>query len=459
MAATRSTKRSGDVKTTASKSAKAAKATQSDVATIKQGSLRSAIREDPEHDDTDTSSTPFDETLESVSAEVWPKYKDDLPNAFNGDVDPDRDFISKMPAKILEEIVSYCLLDHEPERALHFKKNPGVPIRPHALLSLAAMSPSMYHAVEGFAARFTHMNRAQMHLREKPIDKSCRRSARLASKPQLKGEGPAHRHELLDLLAIRCVFCFKITTVKAVMSNMNTVCTPCEDKHLDGNCLIVCTLVQLQGERAVYADLVIHKLTDARTEFDLRVYHLLKSRKPGPRAKSVDHIPTITYGVKCYRLAMPPSIEVTSYFFRRNEVEAIAALVHGDVKAHMVIKTDQKVERAEKARRKRVRGVMIDWHQSHMAEYSGTGPQWRIEVLQSYLDGDWDEDDPVIRRDIRSCPGLCPICFDLPNHSIDYCDCCAELDFYKRWDDFDDARRRAVQKARESQGNQTGPMG
>nr|OQO26394.1 hypothetical protein B0A51_05580 [Rachicladosporium sp. CCFEE 5018] len=348
MAATRSTKRSGDVKTTASKSAKAAKATQSDVATIKQSSLRSAIREDPEHDDTDTSSTPFDETLESVSAEVWPKYKDDLPNAFNGDVDPDRDFISKMPAEILEEIASYCLLDHEPERALHFKKNPGVPIRPHALLSLAAMSPSMYHAVEGFAARFTHMNRAQMHLREKPIDKSCRRSARLASKPQLKGEG--------------------ITTVKAVMSNMNTVCTPCEDKHLDSNCLI--------------------KLTDARAEFDLRDYHLLKSRKLGPRAKSVDHIPTITYGVKCYRLAMPPFVEVTSYFFRRSEVEAIAARVHGDVKAHMVIKTDQKVERAEKARRKRVRGVMIDWHQSHMAEYSGTGPQWRIEVLQSYLDGD-----------------------------------------------------------------------
>ncbi|OQO00263.1 hypothetical protein B0A48_14050 [Cryoendolithus antarcticus] len=315
MAATRSTKRSGDVKTTASKSAKAAKATQSDVATIKQSSLSAVLFVKIPSTTTRTCPQPLLMRPWRV-CQLKPKYKDDLPNAFNGDVGPDRDFISKMPAEIREEIVSHCLLDHEPERALHCKKNPGVPIRPHALLSLAAMSPSMYHAVEGFAARFTHMNRAQMHLREKPIDKSCRRSARLASKPQLKGKGPVHRHELLDLLAIRCVFCFKITTVKAVMSNMNTVCTPCEDKHLDGNCLIVCTLVQLQGERAVYAGLVIHTLTDARTEFNLRDYHLLKSRKPRPRAKSVDHIPTITYGVKCYRLAMPPFVEVTSYFFR-----------------------------------------------------------------------------------------------------------------------------------------------
>ncbi|KAK6406804.1 hypothetical protein LTR95_018622 [Oleoguttula sp. CCFEE 5521] len=430
MAATRPAKRSGAAKLTADKSAKTAKATQSNKATTKDASLHSAAHEDSDYNNNDVSSTQSDETSERVSAKIWPKYKDDLPNAFNGDVDPDRDFISKMPAEILEEITSHCVLDHEPERALHHKKHPATSLRPHALNSLAAMSQPIYHAVEGFAARFIHLNRTQMHLREKPVDKTCRRSTRLASKPQPEPERRVYRRELLSVLVYRCVFCLQWAGSRtAALSNMNTVCAPCEGKRLDGNSLI--------------------KLTDARTDYDLRDYHLLKSKQPGPRAKSVDNIPAILYGVKCYGLAMPPFVEVTSYYFRRSDVEAVATLVHGDVKTHMATKTDQKIDRAEKARKKRVRKIMIDYHQSELADYDGPGPKWQVKAaaLQRYIDNDWDEESDAFFRDVCRCPGLCPGCFDVPNRSGSYCNCCYVDDYDKRWDDFFDHRRRAVRGA------------
>lgn len=184
-----------------------------------------------------------DEDVEELpAAPQWPRFKDDLPNAFNGDVDPEKDFISKAPVEIIDNILSFLILDHDPEHGVKAKEK-GYKTRPHVLLSMAAMSRLFYHAIEGFARLFIKRNKvglkpyksnaywlAREQAREQR-NNNRRRSPRNASKPIETTE--IYRTELLRALHFRCAVCFRWTGsyAGARFANSVSVCGDCERKE------------------------------------------------------------------------------------------------------------------------------------------------------------------------------------------------------------------------------------
>jgi hypothetical protein len=100
-----------------------------------------------------------DEDVEEIPREdEYPLYKDDLPNAFNGAVELSLDFISKAPNEVIDNILSYLLLDHDPDRGVKIKAGTCKPV-PHVLLSIATMPRLYYYATEGFARRYRTKNK------------------------------------------------------------------------------------------------------------------------------------------------------------------------------------------------------------------------------------------------------------------------------------------------------------
>lgn len=106
-------------------------------------------------------------------------------------------------------------------------------------------------------------------------------------------------------------------------------------------------------------------MTEALKSYDLRDYMLLKSRTPGPRAKSTD-LPAILYGSKFKAIGFPVFKRTTVFYFRPKDVRMIAGLVHGDVGKHMQEKENARAERQQKARTKRVRAFIIAYHERRL---------------------------------------------------------------------------------------------
>jgi hypothetical protein len=97
---------------------------------------------------------------------------------------------------------------------------------------------------------------------------------------------------------------------------------------------------------------------------------LIKSRKPGPRAKFLD-LPTISYGSEYKPVGFPAFKRVCIYYFRRSDVEMLAKLVHGDVGKHLRQKEMERNVRRATARRKRVRDFRIKHHQEKVEISTG----------------------------------------------------------------------------------------
>jgi hypothetical protein len=97
---------------------------------------------------------------------------------------------------------------------------------------------------------------------------------------------------------------------------------------------------------------------------------LIKSRKPGPRAKFLD-LPTISYGSEYRPIGFPAFKAVCIYYFRRSDVEILARLVHGDVEKHVRQKEVERNVRRIKARNKRVRDFRIKHHQDKVEISTG----------------------------------------------------------------------------------------
>jgi len=183
---------------------------------------------------------------------IWPRYKDDLPNAFNGEVDPSQDFISNIPVEIIDNILSFVLLDHDPERGVKMKESNYKP-RPHAIISMAAMSQLFYHATEGFAHKFLMKNRETLstpryfrylpkdpelvqsitaHVEaadkaKKERDSRLRRSTRLANQPQLEPR-KVYRVKLCRELRYVCAICLKFAEAPGKLANAVSICSSCE---------------------------------------------------------------------------------------------------------------------------------------------------------------------------------------------------------------------------------------
>jgi hypothetical protein len=188
---------------------------------------------------------------------TWPRYKDDLPNAFNGEVDPSLDFISKAPVEIIDSILSFLILDHDPERGVKMKEGNYKP-RPHVLISMSAMSRLFYHATEGFARKFlvknkealsapyissyyrSHPEQYQAYLehqdtwkkaREEKISK-LRRSPRISSQPQ-PVSAETSRGELWRTFQSRCALCLEHADTRGKFANTVKVCSTC-DQAING---------------------------------------------------------------------------------------------------------------------------------------------------------------------------------------------------------------------------------
>ena len=91
---------------------------------------------------------------------------------------------------------------------------------------------------------------------------------------------------------------------------------------------------------------------------------LLKSRKPGPRAKHTK-LPAILYGSAYIAMGYRMGWSVT-YRFLRKDVEMIADLVHGDVDEHMAKKDEARVQRKDKRLRKLHIELKISYHTRHL---------------------------------------------------------------------------------------------
>jgi hypothetical protein len=82
--------------------------------------------------------------------------------------------------------------------------------------------------------------------------------------------------------------------------------------------------------------------------YDLRDYMLMKSRKPGPRAKFTD-LPAIPYGSEYKTLGFPVFKTITVFYFRHKDLRRIADLVHGDWVKHMNLKIRERERSVSKS--------------------------------------------------------------------------------------------------------------
>lgn len=114
----------------------------------------------------------------------------------------------------------------------------------------------------------------------------------------------------------------------------------------------------------------MENLTDALKSYDLRDYMLLKSRKPGPRAKHTD-LPAIAYSSERKGHGYPILNTVTSFTFKVTEIGMIARMVHGDFKAHMVQKEAERADRALRARCKLVKEAKLTYHKDKVEVTTG----------------------------------------------------------------------------------------
>lgn len=192
---------------------------------------RSKAVQDDDLTEADSSSDDDEEVEELPTGTNWPRYKDDLPNAFNGEVDPEKNFISQAPLEVVDNILSFLILDHDPDRGVKEKEGDHKP-RPHVLLSMAAMSKAFYHATESFAERFMARNNLALTPYEARVEayhnrRVRRRSARLADKPQPK-TAVIFRTKLIAKLRLKCAVCFTWATGRGTFANAVAVCPGCE---------------------------------------------------------------------------------------------------------------------------------------------------------------------------------------------------------------------------------------
>ena len=293
-------------------------------------------------------------TEPDVKVSEMPNYKEDI-NAFSESAAVGKDFISKLPSETLDHILSYCILDHDPERAVKMQADyMDYKEQPHVLLSLAAMSSHFHAHVEDFSRRhlITHKDTYRFKTNaEQNQQKKSRRSTRLKSKGiELQR---CYRMEMMKHLQWHCIHCNSFCSTPAIMANGVRCCKRCEAAAFPGQ--IVSSYLYRDPRYVILT--CLQDLTTALKRYDLRDWMLIKTRKPGPRAKKTD-LPAINYGT--VRTGTPLFLGmVVSYRFFENDVEAIAKLVHGDVEKHMSKKRKERREHKKKKRVETIRELKI----------------------------------------------------------------------------------------------------
>ena len=232
-----------------------------------------------------------------------------------------RDYLTALPAELLHEIISYLFLTHEPDKAFFRGARTeeewlAVYQCRHSLDRLAASSILLRAQVMDFAKTFLR--------RHKDITRYEATAARAMTKPRtnwLRGRGG-----LLWWIDRNCIFCGKASSRTAIMMNGFHCCRGCDDTH--------------------WPDKITKSA--AREEYHLSDHHLLPHQQRTPisakmLAKHPGGLPKLWYGT-CMTVNTP-----TTYFLRK-DVEALATLAHGDLKAHLAKRRVEREERSRKIR-------------------------------------------------------------------------------------------------------------
>lgn len=160
------------------------------------------------------------------------QYKDDS-DAFNTPVEDGKDYISGIPSEMLDNILSYCVLDHEPEAAANsFREGLSYRPRPHVLLSLAAMSKHFRVHVESFCHREMIKHKDDYFFRTSEELDAIRNRRQTRRSPRLKMKPPedrrCYRLELVRHNYFWCIYCNGWDTQMAVMANTVGCCRLCQ---------------------------------------------------------------------------------------------------------------------------------------------------------------------------------------------------------------------------------------
>ncbi|EMC91643.1 hypothetical protein BAUCODRAFT_299981 [Baudoinia panamericana UAMH 10762] len=319
---------------------------------------------------TSTASSPAEADYSHEGIDTGANYKIDRDPSWTP-VDPEKDFISRLPPEILDRIVSLCVLDFDAERVINATK------KPHVLLALATMSNTFHDVVESFCLRQLNLHRERSGFTSVIATteaKATRRSVRLATQPQKFPR--VYRQEYLEYVRTHCVVCDGYQHHRGTIYNQVACCGLCEQRAF--GCII--------------------NLTTALQEYDLRDYMLIPTRHPGPRSKDkVKGLPTIPYGTANAGTTIILGHCISYKFFKR-DVEQVARLLHGDLTSHMRQKRKARKQRKLQKVAQNKREMKIRYHEDAMKEQEAPArKEHHRERLEHYKaldeDGDYLSDD------------------------------------------------------------------
>ena len=226
-----------------------------------------------------------------------------------------RDHLTALPSELQHLIFGYVFPTHEPDKAFELettyyeKRGPAS----HPLDYLAATCRSLRGEVMEWSLHF--LMRHHNITKYKPL-KTVKLQAR---RNLLRGRGG-----LLTWAEKNCVFCGKPSSRSAILVNSLRCCVACDKEQ--------------------WPDKITR--SDAKKQFDLKDHHLLPHHHHSPSAakllaKHPGGLPKLRYGTYM-------SSNVATTMFLKKDVEALAILAHGDLKAHL---TKRQADREERSRK------------------------------------------------------------------------------------------------------------
>ncbi|RMY23714.1 hypothetical protein D0867_01862 [Hortaea werneckii] len=244
-----------------------------------------------------------------VKTEPDRKRKDDLIAFLPPVEESGKVFISSLPTETFHEILSFLILDHDPDRGLKLEalKRRGFKDQPHVFLSLSVLSKHFRDNVESFCLHYlTQFKEICGFQPAVQLHSEHRHSTRLAAKP--KKDSRIFRVLLVKHLQRKCINCNVWCRTRATMATG-----------------VACCLHRWKEACEEEAFPSIVSLSRAMDAYGLRDYMLLKARSLDSRAERMD-LPSIPYGT--VRIHMGFFATRVGYRFFLKDVLTIARMLH-----------------------------------------------------------------------------------------------------------------------------------
>ncbi|KAK3716156.1 hypothetical protein LTR37_006601 [Vermiconidia calcicola] len=222
------------------------------------------------------------------------------------------DYLSTLPTELQHNIIGCLFASHEPDKPFEPKKPQP---RYHSLDALAATCRTLRGEVMGWALRFLVQH-----------SDITRYQPRKTAKIQAKRDFLCGRDGLLKWAEKHCVFCGTKSSRSAIMMNGLHCCKECDRKE--------------------WPDKITK--TDAKRDFGLNEHHLLPHQHhSGAAAKLLAKHPG---GLPKLRYGTYTATGVQATMFLRHEVEALAKVAHGDLKAYLEKRQGDQDRRKQKTK-------------------------------------------------------------------------------------------------------------